>query len=139
MLNHSLLLINILISVDFAMLQCCKTCRTNVAQLGRELFAHGPSSRHCFDRHNRRFCSHFVRKVRIKMISQLNVLSRVGCGQHTVLPIVDAMERMQRSRSEFAEDLVATVIPTFITKTSTRTTIAARLVPIQLPSLRILL
>ncbi|KAI6191923.1 hypothetical protein M3Y97_00280400 [Aphelenchoides bicaudatus] len=43
--------------VDFAMLQCCRTCRTNVAQLGRELFSHGASSRHCFDRHNRRFCS----------------------------------------------------------------------------------
>ncbi|KAI6226446.1 hypothetical protein M3Y99_01295100 [Aphelenchoides fujianensis] len=27
-----------------------------------ELFAHGPSSRHCFDRHNRRFCTAFVRK-----------------------------------------------------------------------------
>ncbi|KAI6209294.1 hypothetical protein M3Y96_00206600 [Aphelenchoides besseyi] len=48
--------------IDFAILQCCKTCRTSVAQLGRELFAHGPSSRHCFDRHNRRYCSHFVRR-----------------------------------------------------------------------------
>ncbi|CAD5234399.1 unnamed protein product [Bursaphelenchus xylophilus] len=47
---------------DFAFLQCCKTCRTNVPALGRELFAHGPSSRHCFDRHNHRFCTQFVRK-----------------------------------------------------------------------------
>ncbi|CAD5229398.1 unnamed protein product [Bursaphelenchus okinawaensis] len=47
---------------DFAFLQCCKTCRTDIAALGRELFAHGPSSRHCFDRHNHRFCTQFVRK-----------------------------------------------------------------------------
>jgi hypothetical protein len=51
--------------VDFGMIQCCKTCQTNVAQLGRELFAHGPQSRHCFDRHNRKYCSHFVRKIGI--------------------------------------------------------------------------
>uniref|UniRef100_A0A914I465 Uncharacterized protein n=1 Tax=Globodera rostochiensis TaxID=31243 RepID=A0A914I465_GLORO len=45
---------------DFAILQCCHSCRTNVAELGRELFAAGLKSRHCFDRHNRHFCAHFV-------------------------------------------------------------------------------
>ncbi|KAL3071747.1 hypothetical protein niasHT_038815 [Heterodera trifolii] len=45
---------------DFAILQCCRSCRTNVAELGREMFATGVKSRHCFDRHNRQFCAHFV-------------------------------------------------------------------------------
>lgn len=36
--------------------------------LGREIFAHGPSSRHCFDRHNHRFCTQFVRRVSVKFL-----------------------------------------------------------------------
>ncbi|KAI1723688.1 hypothetical protein DdX_03859 [Ditylenchus destructor] len=45
---------------DFGMLQCCLTCRTDISKLGQELFSQGTRSRHCFDRHNRKFCQHFV-------------------------------------------------------------------------------
>uniref|UniRef100_A0A7E4VWM2 ShKT domain-containing protein n=1 Tax=Panagrellus redivivus TaxID=6233 RepID=A0A7E4VWM2_PANRE len=45
---------------DFGMIQCCRTCQTNVADLGQVLFAEGNRSRHCFDRHNRKFCSQFL-------------------------------------------------------------------------------
>uniref|UniRef100_A0A914CXE5 Uncharacterized protein n=1 Tax=Acrobeloides nanus TaxID=290746 RepID=A0A914CXE5_9BILA len=49
---------------DFGMLQCCATCETEVAKLGKDLFADGKRSRHCFDRHNKKFCLQFLYQVR---------------------------------------------------------------------------
>ncbi|KAE9554154.1 hypothetical protein FO519_002634 [Halicephalobus sp. NKZ332] len=48
---------------DFGIIQCCKTCNTSVAALGRELFAYGNKSKHCFDRHNRKFCLQFLHQI----------------------------------------------------------------------------
>uniref|UniRef100_A0AC34QPF5 ShKT domain-containing protein n=1 Tax=Panagrolaimus sp. JU765 TaxID=591449 RepID=A0AC34QPF5_9BILA len=50
-------------NADFGIIQCCKTCGTNVGELGRELFAEGTRSKHCFDRHNRRFCNQFLQQI----------------------------------------------------------------------------
>ncbi|CAJ0933620.1 unnamed protein product, partial [Mesorhabditis belari] len=45
---------------DFAIIQCCHTCKTNVPELGSKLFAKGSKSLQCFDRHGPAFCQKFL-------------------------------------------------------------------------------
>ncbi|CAI4225976.1 unnamed protein product [Auanema sp. JU1783] len=47
---------------DFALVQCCHSCNTDVPSFGRKVFARGEQSSECYDRHNPGFCRNFVEK-----------------------------------------------------------------------------
>uniref|UniRef100_A0AC35TV44 ShKT domain-containing protein n=1 Tax=Rhabditophanes sp. KR3021 TaxID=114890 RepID=A0AC35TV44_9BILA len=41
---------------DFGIIQCCKSCKTDVSELGSKIFKDGKKSKDCFDRHEKKFC-----------------------------------------------------------------------------------
>lgn len=110
---------------DFAIVQCCKTCNTDVAALGKELFAYGTKSKHCFDRHNKKFCLQFLHQVSLLFknysISNLknydhfldicNNYFRSECGQETTKNTYLAMENPLLLPSESVAELAVSVIP----------------------------
>uniref|UniRef100_A0A0N4ZK61 ShKT domain-containing protein n=1 Tax=Parastrongyloides trichosuri TaxID=131310 RepID=A0A0N4ZK61_PARTI len=66
---------------DFAIIQCCKTCQTNIKEYGLRIFEKGKQSKECYDRHAKKFCLQFLYRLGVWSGGKGNEMSCEGDSQ----------------------------------------------------------